>query len=119
MRAHRGSLLCLLDRRQSPLVKLLQREGYVVSHAVSADRAVAMAAGTHFDAAILDQAMFVETDGWSVAQSLKLVRPGMCVLLRLPAARLSKRMPEGVDAMIPAGGDQQDTLRALRSLLGR
>lgn len=119
MRSRRGSLLCLIDRRRNPILKLLRQEGYFVAEAFTTDRAVALAAANHFDAAILDLEMFVETDGWSVAQSLKLVKPNLCVLLKSHAVRLNKRTPPGVDAMIPAEDDPQELLRSLRKLLSR
>lgn len=94
------AILCLADRRRCPEVRLLRKAGYFVTECYSPDHAVALAVNNEFQIALLDQDSFVETDGWSVAQSLKLVRPQLCVVLLSRAIRLIKRVPEGVDAML-------------------
>lgn len=80
------------------------------------DRAVAICVNNTIDAAVLDQECFVETDGWSVAQSLKAVKPNLCIVLVSLARRLHKKLPQGVDAMIDA--DNPDALlTVLRRLM--
>lgn len=80
------------------------------------DRAVAICVNNTIDAAVLDQECFVETDGWSVAQSLKAVKPNLCIVLVSSARILHKKLPEGVDAMIDAGNPDA-LLTVLRRLM--
>lgn len=69
------------------------------------------------DAVILDQNFFVETDGWSVAQSLKLIKANLCVLLVSRAQRLHGSLPKGVDAIVSQQNPQQ-AIAALVHILG-
>lgn len=64
------------------------------------DQAVALCVSNKIDAVVLDQEFFVETDGWSIAQSIKLVKPRICVVLATRARALNDRLPKGVDAMV-------------------
>ena len=64
------------------------------------DHAVAVCVNQPVDAAILDQELFVETEGWSVAQSLKAVKRHLCVLLISNARRLTRKLPKGIDSML-------------------
>jgi DNA-binding response OmpR family regulator len=89
-----------------------------VIESFTTDHAVAVCVNNRIDAVILDQGCFVETDGWSVAQSVKAAKPRVCVLLVSPSKRLSKRMPKGVDAMVGAD-DNPQVLSRLESLLGK
>jgi hypothetical protein len=75
-----------------------------------------MCVNNDIDAAILDQECFVETDGWSVAQSLKAVKPSLCVLLLNTAEMLNQAIPHGVDAMLDSR-DSQAVLKELGRLL--
>lgn len=108
----RVSVLFLCDRRRSEIAKLLRAKGYFLVAALTTDQAVAMAVSNDFRLAILDQEMFIETDGWSVAQSLKLVKPGIGILLVSQAVRLNEQLPEGVDAMESDGNPQQVVKKA-------
>ena len=77
-----------------------------------------MCVSNSIDAVVLDQEFFIEVDGWSVAQSLKLVKPGMCVLLVTRANPVGKTgLPKGVDAMV-SQRDGEAILKALRQLTG-
>jgi DNA-binding NtrC family response regulator len=82
----------------------------------STDHAVAVCVNNSIDAVILDQACFVETDGWSVAQSVKAAKPNLCVVLVSSSKKLSKAMPKAVDAMV-AGDNSIELLTALKRLL--
>jgi DNA-binding response OmpR family regulator len=94
------TLLLLIDRRGSPLSKILSRNGYTVIETFTTDQAVAVCVNNVVQAVILDQDFFVETDGWSVAQSVKLIRPHVCVMLVSRAMRLVNELPTGVDVMV-------------------
>lgn len=112
------TVLLLVDRRTSVLKRHLVRNGYSVVESYTTDRAVAICVNNNVDAAVLDQACFVETDGWSVAQSLKAVHANLCVILACQAKRLKQKMPEGVDAMV-SGDKPEAVLAALGRLLKR
>jgi hypothetical protein len=49
----------------------LVENGFRVVESYTTDRAVAICVNNSIDAAVIDQDCFVETDGWSVAQSMK------------------------------------------------
>jgi hypothetical protein len=53
------------------------------------------------DAVILDQEHFILTEGWSVAQSLKLIRNNLCVILVVRGKIVGPDLPAGVDAVVP------------------
>lgn len=74
--------------------------GITVIETFTTDQAVALCVSNKIDCVVLDQEFFVETDGWSVAQSIKLVKPSICVLLATRARALNDRLPQGVDAMV-------------------
>lgn len=112
------TVLCVVDRRRNPVARTLRRAGFVILETFTTDQAVALSVSNRIDCVVLDQEFFVETDGWSVAQSLKLVRPNMCILLVSRAAHLNDRLPKSVDAIVPAREPQQvvETLRRLLNL---
>jgi DNA-binding response OmpR family regulator len=93
------AVLCVVDRRNNRLTRTLRGRGHAVVEAYTGDQGVALCVGDHFDAVILDQELFIETEGWSLAQSFKMVRPTICVLLVSRARRLETRKPNGVDAI--------------------
>ena len=80
------------------------------------DHAVALCVNNPVHAVVLDQAHFVVTDSWSVAQSLKMIKARMCVLLIVRGSIVGKDLPDGVDAVIPEG-DTQSLLKTLQELL--
>lgn len=95
-----AAVVCLSDRRRSPLAALLRRDGHHVYSTYTADHAVCLCVQHYVDAVVLDQDLFVETDGWSIAQSIKGVRPTVRVILVTDAAMLSKNHPKGIDAVV-------------------
>jgi DNA-binding response OmpR family regulator len=111
------TIVCLADRRRSPLSRVMRHAGFTVIDSFTADQVVAICVNNSIDAVVLDQDLFVETEGWSVAQSLKLVRPKLCVLLVSRATRLHDRLPKGVDAVVPQEKPQL-AVAALRKMLG-
>lgn len=87
------------DMRDSPVFSL-QREGYKIELIQTLDHAVAYIASNPVDIVILDQELFIEVDGWSPAQSLKLMRPNVCVIVLSTATPFGMMMPKGVDAFV-------------------
>ena len=106
------TVVCVVDRRRNSIARALRNAGNTVIESFTTDQAVAMCVSNKIDVAILDQGFFVEVDGWSVAQSLKMVKPGICIVLVTRATPLRKGLPDGVDAMVSQG----DTDRILRTL---
>jgi hypothetical protein len=82
----------------------------------TADHAVALCVNNPVDAVVLDQGHFVVTDNWSVAQSLKMIKARMCVILVVRGKIVGKEMPPGVDAVV-ADGDVEGLLTTLKQLL--
>ena len=80
------------------------------------DHAVALCVNNPVGAVVLDQAHFVVTDNWSVAQSLKMIKARICVLLMVRGKIVGKDLPPGVDAVIPEG-DTNRLLKTLQELL--
>ncbi len=97
------------------MCRVLRNAGNNVIETFTTDQAVAMCVSNRIDAVVLDQEFFVEVDGWSVAQSLKMVKPGICVLLVTRAKPIYKGLPKGVDAMV-SNGDGEALLRALEQI---
>jgi len=113
---HSATVLLLADRRQSQSAKALKGSGYRVMMTFTPDHAVAICVNNAVDAVILDQEHFVQTEGWSVAQSLKMIRNSLCVVLVVRGTILGNTTPEGVDAIVPES-DPQALLASLRNLL--
>ena len=111
------TIVCLVDRRRNPLSRVMRHAGFTVIDSFTADQAVAICVNNDVDAVVLDQGFFVETEGWSVAQSLKLIRPKLCVLLVSRAVSLRERLPKGVDVVVPQDKPKQ-AVKALRAMLG-
>jgi len=112
------SLLCVVDRRNNKLSRVLRDRGHTVLEVFTGDQGVAMTVGKYFDAVILDQELFVETDDWSLAQSFKLVRPSICVLLVSRAIHTDHEKPRGVDAVAP-DADISQIIQTLERLTAR
>lgn len=111
------TIVCLVDRRRNPLSRVMRHAGFTVIDSFSSDQVVATCVNNDIDAVVLDQEFFVETEGWSVAQSLKLVRPKVCVMLVSRAVSLRDRLPKGVDLIVPQD-KPKNALAALRKILG-
>lgn len=95
-----SQVLLVADRKASLAARMLQRAGFEVVTTLTVDHAVAMCVNREFAAVVLDQELFVEIDGWNAAQSLKLVRRYICVVLVTRGAARKRRVPKGVDAQI-------------------
>lgn len=107
-----AAVICLTDRRRSDIATLLCREGYHVYSTYTADHAVCLCVQHYVSAVILDQELFVETNGWSIAQSIKGVRPSVCVILMSDARVLGSELPKGVDFVV-AKDDHAALVRAI------
>ncbi len=112
------TLICVVDRRRNSLCRALRNAGNNVIETFTTDQAVAVCVSNKIDAVVLDQEFFVEVDGWSVAQSLKMVKPSICVILVTRAQSLHKSLPQGVDAML-SSRDSEAILQTLRRLSGK
>ncbi|HKV93193.1 MAG TPA: hypothetical protein VJW20_11660 [Candidatus Angelobacter sp.] len=110
------TLLLLADRRTSQTAKALKGSGYRLMMTFTPDHAVAICVNNTVDAVILDQEHFIQTEGWSVAQSLKMIRHSICVILVIRGKIVGKDLPAGVDAVVPES-DPQALLVSLKNLL--
>jgi DNA-binding response OmpR family regulator len=108
------TLLLLVDRRQSRTARMLKLSGYNIITTFTPDHAVAICVNNKVDAVVLDQQHFIETEGWSVAKSLKMIRGNVCVVLVVRGKLLAHELPEGVDAIVAEHDDE-----GLRDVLER
>lgn len=110
------TIMCVVDRRRNPVARTLRLAGFEVIETFTTDQAVALCVSSHIDCVVLDQEFFIETEGWSVAQSLKMVRPTICVLLVSRAQRLNDNLPKCVDAAVSTR-KPQEVVEAIRRML--
>lgn len=116
VKVHPATILLLADRRTSLTAKALKGSGYRLMMTFTPDHAVAICVNNAVDAVILDQEHFIQTEGWSVAQSLKMIRRTICVVLVVRGKIVGNDLPTGVDAMVPES-DPQALLVSLKNLL--
>lgn len=93
----------------------MKDSGYRLMMTFAPDHAVAICVNNDVNAVILDQEHFVQTEGWSVARSIKMIR-NICVILVVRGKIVEKLTPEGVDAVVPES-DSQELLVSLKNLL--
>ena len=98
-----AAVLCLVDRRSNRLASRLRAAGHKVFESLTPDHAVSECVNHDIDLAVLDQAIFVETDCWSVARSLKSVRREVLVVLMTRGVMIGDHKPLGVDAVLGHG----------------
>jgi DNA-binding response OmpR family regulator len=101
MKGPQFTIVLLADRRNSQTAKALKGLGFRVMTTFTPDHAVAICVNNPVDAVILDQEHFILTEGWSVAQSLKLIRNNLCVVLVVRGKIVGSDLPTGVDAVVP------------------
>jgi PleD family two-component response regulator len=101
MKGPQITIVLLADRRNSQTAKALKGLGYRLMTTFTPDHAVAICVNNQVDAVILDQEHFIQTEGWSVAQSLKLIRNNLCVVLVVRGKIVGSDLPTGVDAVVP------------------
>lgn len=116
--SNKPNILLLVDRRQSRTARMLKTSGYNITTTYTPDHAVAICVNNRIDAVVLDQQHFIETEGWSVAKSLKMIRGNVCVVLVVRGRILSHSLPEGVDAIV-AESDGNELLETLERMLGQ
>jgi len=110
-----GTVLLLADRRQSHTGKALKAAGYSLMMTFTPDHAVALCVNNDVDAVVLDQGHFVVTEDWSVAQSLKMIKARICVVLVVRGKIIADERPPGIDAIVQ-DGDSELLLRTLKEL---
>lgn len=110
------TILLLVDRRQSRTARSLKDLGYGIMTTYTPDHAVAICVNNKVDAVVLDQQHYIETEGWSVAKSLKMIRATICVILVVRAKVVTAELPDGVDAVV-GERDHDGLLRTLEKLL--
>lgn len=95
------TVLLLADRRRSRTMKFLKDAGFRLMTTYTPDHAVAICVSNHaIDSVVLDQDLFIQTGGWSVAQSLKMVCRTVFVILVVRGTLMDGPLPEGVDAIV-------------------
>jgi len=92
-------ILLLLKARSEFLSAFLRRNGYDVSEVPTPDNLVALCMNNPIYAVILDICELGEIEGWSVAQSIKMVNPALAVILLCHGAVPEVELPTGVDAL--------------------
>lgn len=89
--------------------------GLDVTVALTSDSGVALCLGNQFAAVVLDAAL-IRNDDWTVAKSLKLIKPSVPILL-LDSRSLSRNeLPLGIDALASCY-DPKDVLLKLSHLM--
>lgn len=102
----RKTVLLLADRRQSHTQQSLRAAGYHIMLSFTPDHTVALCVNHDVDAVVLDQEHFVVTEDWSVAQSVKMIKPRICVFLMVRGKIVGEELPSGIDAIISEGNTQ-------------
>jgi PleD family two-component response regulator len=112
-----ATILLLADRRKSRTARMLKNTGYHLVTTFTPDHAVAICVNNNkVDAVVLDQEHFIETEGWSVAKSLKMIRRNLCVILVVRGRLVAQDPPEGVDAIV-TDHDDRALLQSLQKLV--
>ena len=116
MKTSSPTIVLLADRRHSQTARALKSSGYHLVTTFTPDHAVAFCVNNRVDVVILDQEHFIQTEGWSVAKSLKMIRANLCVVLVVRGKIVGSEPPDGVDAVVP-DHDAQALLASLKHLL--
>src|SRR5689334_24811269 len=106
MKGSHTTIVLLADRRQSQTARVLKSSGYRLMTTFTPDHAVAICVNNPVDAVVLDQERFVQTEGWSVAQSLKMIRASLCVVLVVRGKLVGRDLPAGVDLVVTENDPQ-------------
>jgi hypothetical protein len=104
--APKGVIAWLISQPDKLLLNKLNGTGYQVIEAYTTDKLVAVCVNHKIDIVILDQHFFVETAGWSVARSVKHIKPHAYVILVARQSWPHDRLPKAVDAVLPSGEPQ-------------
>lgn len=89
--------------------------GLDVTLALTSDDGVALCLGNHFAAVVLD-ASLIRKDDWTVAKSLKLIKPGLPIVLLDPRSSSRDTLPPDIDVRASCD-DPKDVLLKLRHLV--
>lgn len=109
--------MLLADRRQSETSRVLKGAGFRLMTTFTPDHAVAICVNNNnVNAVVLDQEHFVVTENWSVAQSLKMIKSDICVILVVRGKIVGGDLPAGIDAIVPEK-DGQVLLKILKKML--
>jgi len=115
-----ATILCVADsnRRLTYLGATAKKLGYRVATAVAPDHAVALCVSRPEDivAIVMDEDLII--DGWSVADSLKMVAPKIPILLVCDKGAGSSPPPKGVD-LVTKEGSRHAIMEGLKALLQR
>jgi DNA-binding response OmpR family regulator len=116
MKTPSAIIVLLADRKHSQTAKALKDFGYTLMTTYTPDHAVAICVNNPVDMVILDQEHFIQTEGWSVAKSLKMIRQKVCVILIVRGKIIGTEPPEGVDAVVP-DHDAQSLIATVKHIL--
>jgi DNA-binding response OmpR family regulator len=116
MKTSSDIIVLLADRKQSQTAKALKAPGFEVMTTYTPDHAVAICVNNPVDIVILDQEHFIQTEGWSVAKSIKMIRSNVRVILIVRGKLVGNYLPDGVD-MVVQDHDAQALLAAVKHLL--
>jgi DNA-binding NtrC family response regulator len=102
-------IILLLDSPSRFLQQFLHSQGYATSYASTADRALALCVSNPVQAIVIDECLLASVDGWSVAQSVKMVKPSIPVILLSHGPLTSASLPDSVDFLASDADLQQLT----------
>ena len=107
-------ILLLLDIHSSFAERLLRSYGYDVAIANTPDHAVALCMSNPVRSVIIDQCLMGNAEGWSLAQSIKMVKADLPVLLLChgPVPQ-DVQLPAAVDEIV-SDSDVQGIVAALK-----
>jgi hypothetical protein len=93
------TIVLLADRSTARRPRALKGSGYRVVTTFTPDHCCH--GEQSGDAVILDREHFIQIEGWFVAQSLKMIRRNLCLLLVVRGKIIASNLPAGVDAVVP------------------
>jgi DNA-binding NtrC family response regulator len=103
-------ILLLLETHSRFLQQFLESQGYATAYASAADHALALCVSNPVQAIVIDQCLLEDVDGWSVAQSVKMVKPSLPVILLCHGPAPAKvTLPTDVDFLVSDADIQQLT----------
>jgi len=99
-----------------PTLAEIKATGIDVTVALTTDSAVALSLGTHFAAVVLD-ASLIRNNDWTVARSLKLIRPSVPIVL-IDSRNKGRRqsLPPDIDALA-SSDNSHDLVLTVKQLL--
>ena len=111
------TILLLLDMHSAFIERLLRQSGYPVATTNSPQHTVAVCMSNAVSAVIIDQCLLGNAEGWSLPQSIKMVKAGVPVILLCHGPIPENvELPAAVDEVV-SDADLQTLLAALKRLL--